>query len=169
MSMKKKLKWFTWKMPWINNYKSWKWNLPSFVNACLGTCGDGWVTKDAGSAFTSPADTHKYNDRCSWMLQPLWQEELICFISSVSFRFLTVWRMTLYTLPFSRYHRKKSYTVSSEDWNGEKSFWDNAMSNDILASFQGLGGHVTCHPILLQITISIQSSKWFTDFWKVLR
>jgi len=38
--------------------------MPSFVNACLGTYGNDWVTLDTESAFASPADTHKHNDPC---------------------------------------------------------------------------------------------------------
>lgn len=143
--------------------------MPSFVNACLGTCGNDWVTEDTESAFASPADTHKHNDPCPWQLQPSRHEELIRFISSVSFQVLTVWCMTLNTLPFRRYHRKKSSTVPTGDWNRENSFWDNAMSNDILASVQGLAGHVTCHSSLLQITVRTQSFNLFTDFWQAFR
>jgi hypothetical protein len=62
--------------------------MPSLVNAYLGTCGDDWVKEDADSAFASPADTHKHSNARSWMLQPSWHEELICFISSVSLQVL---------------------------------------------------------------------------------
>ena len=146
-------------------YHHWKFRcpgnqMPSFVNACLGTRGNHWGTKDAESAFASPAGTHKHNNPCPWKVQQSWHDELMCFISSVSFQVLThsVWCMTLNTLPFRRYHRKKSYTVTTGDWNREKSFWNNAMSNNILASFQGLGGHITCHSSLLQITVRTQTS-----------